>query len=152
MELGNLTDLLIVERRLSHNILKDIPLDRGDFRPAEGMMTTAGQLAHIGAFDEWLVQGLKHGNWAFDTFTDRPEKSVEEAMAFLDHARIRLLELVKSMGKEGINSPIGSNPVFMPEMQKGKVIMMTHAHECHHRGQLVVYLRMMGITPGMLYC
>jgi uncharacterized damage-inducible protein DinB len=151
MELVNLTRMLIMERRFSRNVFNDIPPDQSDFRPAKGMMTAAEQMAHIGAFDEWLVQGLKHENWALDVFSDRPEKTVEEARAFLDHTRTRLLELIESLGAEGINSPMGPNPIFSPEMYVGNVIMMTHSHECHHRGQLVVYTRMMGYTPSMLY-
>jgi uncharacterized damage-inducible protein DinB len=151
MDVVNLTRMLIMERRFSSNIFNDIPPDRSEFRPVEGMMTAAEQLAHIGAFDEWLVQGLKHGNWGFDTFTDRPEKTVEEARAFLDHARRRLMALVEELKSEGINSPIGPNPIFSPEMHKANVLMMTNAHECHHRGQLVVYIRMMGFQPTMIY-
>jgi uncharacterized damage-inducible protein DinB len=151
MELGNLTRMLIMERRFSSNIYSDIPLDRGDFRPADGMMTAAEQLAHIGAYEEWLVQGLKHGNWGFDTFSDRPEKTVEEARAFMDHARRRMLALAEERGTAGINSPVGPNPIFAPEMHVANTMMMALAHDCHHRGQLVVYLRMMGLQPSALY-
>lgn len=151
MDVVNLTRTLIMERRFSSNVYNDIPQDRGDFRPADGMITAAGQLAHIGAFDDWLFQGLKHGNWAFDIFTDRPEKTVEEARAFMDHSRRRLLAYAEELQNKGLNAPVGPNPIFSPEMFVVNVIMMTHAHECHHRGQLVVYLRLMGITPTMIY-
>ncbi len=151
MDVVNLTRMLIMERRFSSNIYNDILPDQSDFRPAEGMMTVAEQMAHIGAFDEWLVQGLNHGNWGFDTFADRPEKTVEEARAFMDHARRRLLVLVEELQTEGINSPVGPNPIFSPEMHKANVLMMTLAHECHHRGQLVVYIRLLGFQPTMIY-
>jgi uncharacterized damage-inducible protein DinB len=151
MDVVNLTRMLIMERRFSSNIYNDLPLDRSEFCPAEGMRTAAEQLAHIGAFEEWLVQGLKHGNWGFDTFEDRPEKTVEEARAFMDHARRRLLALAEEKGTEGINSPLGPNPIFAPEMHVANLMMMALAHECHHRGQLVVYVRLMGLQPTMLY-
>jgi len=151
MDVDNLTRILIMERRFSDNVYNDVPLDRSEFRPAEGMRTAAEQMAHIGAFDEWLYQGIKHGNWGFDTFTDRPEKTIEEARAFMDHARTRLLALIEELGTSGINSPLGPNAVFSPEMHKANVILMTLSHECHHRGQLVVYVRMMGLEPTMLY-
>ena len=151
MNVVNLIRMLVMERRLSSGIYNQIPGDRADFRPELEMMTAAEQLAHIGAFDEWLYQGLKHGNWSNDTFTDRPEKTVEEALAFMDHARSRLLGLAEELDSEGINSPVGPNPVFSPVMHVSNVIMMTLTHECHHRGQLVVYLRTLGIQPPLLY-
>ena len=151
MDVVNLTRTLIMERLFSSNVYNDIPPGKGDFRPADGMMTAAEQLAHIGAFDEWLYQGLKHENWAYDIFTDRPEKTVEEARAFMEYARSRILSLIVELNTDGINSPLGPNPVFSPEMFKANVFMMTLTHECHHRGQLVVYIRMMGLQPTMIY-
>ena len=108
----DLTRTLLMERRYSYNIINSIPKDRGDFKPQPEMMTVAEQLAHIGAFDEWLVQGVKHQSWSFDIYDDRPEKTVEEALAFMEHTRRRLMEMIEELGDEGLARPLGSNPVF----------------------------------------
>jgi uncharacterized damage-inducible protein DinB len=143
----DLSRTLILERYFSSIIFKAIPADKGDFRPEPKVRTVVEQLSHIGAYDEWLVQGLGNGIWAIDVFTDRPESTVEEALAYMDHNRKRLLTLIDELNDEGLVKPIGPNPVFSHEMGVSNVILTTLTHECHHRGQLVLYLRMMGITP-----
>jgi uncharacterized damage-inducible protein DinB len=151
MKYLDLTRTLIMERRFSYNIYNAIPKDRGDYRPREEMKTIAGQLSHIGACEEWLVQGLRHDNWGFDVFTDRPERTVEEALAFMEFSRQRLMSLVDELQDEGLDRPVGPNPFFSAQMARGNVILVALPHECHHRGQLVVYLRLLGITPPLLY-
>jgi len=144
------TDLsrsLNLERYYTSIIFKAIPADQGDFRPEQGIRTVAEQLSHIGAYDEWLVEGLTHGAWAIDVFADRPEKAVEEAIAYMEYNRKRLLAMIDMLHDEGLVKPIGPNPVFAHEMGVGNVILTTLSHECHHRGQMVLYLRMMGVTP-----
>ncbi len=148
------TDLsrsLIFERYFSSIIFKAIPGDKGDFRPQEDTRTVVEQLAHIGAYDEWLVQGIDHSNWAVDVFTDRPEKTVEEAFAYMEYNRKRLLAIIDDRGDEGLQQAIGPNPVFSHQMGVGNVILTTLSHECHHRGQLALYLRMLGINSPKTY-
>ncbi len=147
------TDLsrsLIMERFSSDNIFKVVPRDQGGFRPQEEMRTMTELLGHIGAFDDFLVMGIKHGNWAADIFTDRPEETVEECLAYTAYNRERLLKLIGELGDEGLARPMGPNPVFSPQMSVSNAIHTTLGHECHHRGQVAVYLRLMGMAPPNL--
>jgi uncharacterized damage-inducible protein DinB len=146
----DLSRTLFLERHYSSNIFKAIPLDKGDFRPQPEMRTVVQQLSHIGAFDECLVQGLKFGSWAIDVFVDRPEATVEEALAYMGHNRKRLMDLIDELQDEGLAKEMGPNPMFPPQMSVSNVILTTMTHELHHRGQLVAYLRAMGIVPPHL--
>lgn len=146
----DLSRTLIMERYFSAHVFNAIPRDQGEFRPQEDMRTIAGQLSHIGAFDDFLFLGIRDGSWAADVFTDRPEKTVEEALAYLDFTRTRLLKLIEDLTEERLVEPIGPNPIFSPQMGLSNVILTTLSHECHHRGQLVTYLRLLGVTPPPL--
>ena len=58
------TDLsrsLIMERYLSDNIFKAVPREKDSFRPQGEMRTLAELLAHIGAFDDFLVMCASRG-------------------------------------------------------------------------------------------
>lgn len=147
----DLSRTLFLERYYSSRIFDAIPKDQGDFRPQPGMRSITEQLCHLGAYDEWLVLGVKDKNWDFEVFNDRPEQNVEEALAYMDYNRKRLIKLVEGIPNEVLHNPIGPNPGFSHQMGLGNVILYAATHECHHRGQLVVYLRMMNIVPPSLF-
>jgi uncharacterized damage-inducible protein DinB len=137
--------------------LDALPADRFDYKPQPSMLTAHQTLLHIAeAEHSWMniVGGKKDEEWVVELPNGEGYKTIIDAP---DHAAVRaLLEKSHARVQEWLDRPVA---------ELGKVItyrahdgverqytihwMLDHLqeHEIHHRAQLNMYLRMMGITP-----
>lgn len=140
----------------------DIPEDRYDFAAAEGAMTVGQMLAHVAASTNFHYQvhrvdrkshvsmedfGVYMGQAAeiqaslttktaiLDALTTRGE----EFAAFLD-------TLTDDQLAEHVSFPVGMQP---PSKSRFELLLGAKEHEMHHRGQLMLIQRMLGLTPHL---
>jgi uncharacterized damage-inducible protein DinB len=74
-----------------------------------------------------------------------PEKVGEEPRERLANSIAQVLDVFRKVGTEGWDTP-----VVMPgdhTMSIRKVALVLLEHDAHHRGQLIVMLRLLGIDP-----
>ena len=143
-------------------IAEEIPEDRYDFRPAEGCRSVAETLVHIAVMS--LVPEQIHfverrtTLAGFDFFGFR-QKLQDEAKA--PRTKAQIIELLRTEGEkfakalDGVTEEFLAEKVQYPEGMeprvKSRFEMLTapKEHEMHHRGQLMVIERMLGITPHL---
>jgi uncharacterized damage-inducible protein DinB len=114
------------------------------FRPVPEEMTFGQQLDHVAQNMTWLAGGhLAANKFAHPLATKKnrtPEETLEVLTAALAYARDAIAHTPPaSLGER--------RDFFAGPMTKRQIIALMHDHHTHHRGQLVVYLRLHGIKP-----
>ena len=124
------------------------PDDKYDWRPAETSMTLGELMNHL-----WLSElGLAEGALTGGRPAERPAplRNSAEMVAAFDQSHAALVERVAALTPEQLLETVTP---FGPEypMQRRVVLNMLHEHEIHHRGQLYVYLRILGCELPHLF-
>lgn len=113
-------------------ILEAMPTESYDFKPNDDQRTFAAQAYHIAYSIDYFKRALKEGASAKWAPGDENSKSKEELVKWateqFDEINAFILE------QEASDAFTGGVISFLD-------------HNTHHRGQIVTYLRMKGITP-----
>jgi uncharacterized damage-inducible protein DinB len=132
-------------------------LDEADsaFRPQEGMMTVAQQVAHTAQTLDWFIEGASRPE-GFDLDFEKHAKAVD-AVTSLAAARQTLaaayanaIQFLRSRGPEDLARPLPPGPV-MGGQPISDIVWAMVEHTAHHRGALTVYSRQLGKVPPMPY-
>jgi uncharacterized damage-inducible protein DinB len=132
-------------------------LDEADsqFRPHEGMMTVAQQVAHTAQTLDWFIEGASRPE-GFDLNFEAHAKalaavtSLAAARQWLETAYANAVEFLRSRSPEELARPLPAGPV-MGGQPIGNIVWAMVEHTAHHRGALTVYSRALGKTPPMPY-
>jgi len=143
-------------------IAEEIPEENYDFRAAPGVMSVGETLVHIAfspRFHETIHFERRLSTLAgFDFFAyrdaqDAESKAVSGKAAILEALRVegeRFASALEGVSDEflaeHVDSPPGMTPAFKTRFE---MLMSAKEHEMHHRGQLMLTERMLGITPHL---
>jgi uncharacterized damage-inducible protein DinB len=143
-------------------IAEEIPEDKYGFRPAEGCRSVAETLTHIAVMTrvpEQIHFAERRKTLVGFDFFGLMNKLQAEAKA--PRTKAQILELLRTEGDkftkalEGVSEAFLGEQVEYPEGMeprvKSRFEMLTapKEHEMHHRGQLMVMQRMLGMTPHL---
>jgi uncharacterized damage-inducible protein DinB len=132
-------------------------LDEADseFRPQEGMMTAAQQVAHTAQTLDWFIEGVSRPE-GFDLDFEEHAKalagvtSLAAARQMLESAYANAIQFVQSRGPEGLAQALPPGPIMGGQPISDLIWAMVE-HTAHHRGALTVYSRLLGKVPPMPY-
>jgi uncharacterized damage-inducible protein DinB len=138
--------------------LENIPGDRYDFRPAEGVRSVAELACHIMEVSELMVGELSKEDTDFHR-APFPELLREHAsdVQGLTHKE-EILEALRSTLERGSSRFREVGELHMLQLVERfdgelgtRLAWMHHgiAQEMYHRGQLCTYERLMGLTPAL---
>lgn len=139
----------------TRKILLRIPMDKLSWKPHEKSMALGNLAKHVAELPMLIKLGLEQDEWETSTATPTPMPSTnEELVALFDrHVNDALNALNKDENKEHLNKPWSmrhKETVFFSIPKYAVVRNMGMNHLIHHRGQLSVYLRLLGIpVPGI---
>lgn len=159
---SHLADAFRTVRRNTIQTAQDIPEDQYGFAAAEGGMTVAAMLAHLAASTNF--HHMLHGVDA------KTQVSMEDFGAYMGQAKqieasltnkAAIVEALTTRGDqfaawletlseaqlaEHVHFPAGLQP---PSKSRFEMLLGAKEHEMHHRAQLMVIQRMLGITPHL---
>jgi len=121
-------------------IARAVPDESLEFWPAPDTMTVREHLEHMAYCLEELSAPV-----ASAVGLAAPESGSDAPCERLSRSVTRVLEIFRAVDTKGWDSP-----VVMPgdhTMSIRRVALTLIEHDAHHRGQLVVMLRLMGIDP-----
>jgi len=148
-------------RRNTVRIANEIPEDKYDFKAAQDTRSVRETLVHIALSTTWASH--VHGN----RVTDMQAVNFQELMQALnaDQAKPRgkaeIIALLEHEGErfasllEGLAEPFLAETVKMmpgaepPTRTRFEMLLSAKEHEMHHRGQLMLIERMIGIVPHL---
>src|SRR3954470_4955007 len=142
-------------------IAEEIPEDKYGFRPAEGTRTVAETLAHLATGTGWGIEmhGARATAVSFELFMAAMQKAMAKAATLTTKAK--LVDALRTEGEafakfldafpdealaDRIQYPAGMQP---PDKSRFEMLLSFKEHEMHHRGQLMVIQRMLGVTPHL---
>ena len=132
-------------------------LDEADseFRPQEGMMTVAQQVAHTAQTLDWFIEGASRRE-GFDLDFEKHAKalagvtSLAAPRQMLETACANAIHFTRSRSPEDLARPLSPGPV-MGGQPISDIVWAMVEHTAHHRGALTVYSRLLGRVPPMPY-
>jgi uncharacterized damage-inducible protein DinB len=125
------------------------------FRPQEGMMTVAQQVAHTAQTLDWFIEGAARPE-GFDLDFEKHAKALEAvtslnaARQMLESAYENSIAFLRSRSPEQLARPLPAGPV-MGGQPVSDIVWAMVEHTAHHRGALTVYSRQLGKVPPMPY-
>lgn len=152
-------------KTVRHNtirIAEDIPEDKYGFRATPDSMSVAETLAHIAVQSEsaYTMNAVKKITSFIGLDFDAWRKERAEAQAKLA-TRAQIVEALKKNGEEwsqylehvteaDLAQPIVFPSHFTPPSKsRFEMLLSAKEHEMHHRGQLMVVERLLGIVPHL---
>lgn len=120
-------------------IIDAMPEKDYDFIPAEGMKSFHEQVAHV--LNGFNYQLGKTGEIDLPKVDESSKKTVlKSATKIFDE----ILNYIKSADSDMLPN---TTEMWYGESTKNRILNLMDNHLSHHRGQLVVYLRLKGIKP-----
>ena len=148
-------------RQNTIQIAEEIPEDKYDFRPSEGTRSVAETLRHIACSFMWVpdVHGNRVTQLNFEMFRDGMAKQAQAEAALKTKADIlgalrtngeTIATFMEKFPEEALAEHVNMPPEGgMPAKTRFEMLLSPKEHEMHHRGQLMVVERMLGIVPHL---
>jgi uncharacterized damage-inducible protein DinB len=149
-------------RKNTLTIAEEIPEDQYGYRPFEGARTVGEMLTHIAFGARFAEQiNLVERRSSMVGFDFLKFRSAGMAESDKPRTKAEIIALLKEQGEkyaaavealpddflgESITMPPGGTP---PSRTRFDMFLAVKEHEMHHRAQLMLIERMLGITPHM---
>jgi uncharacterized damage-inducible protein DinB len=145
---------LEVMNKFLHAVVAGFTEEDSNYSPQPEMFTVAQQVHHIGQTVDWFMDGTFSGkgfSMQFEVLVaeTRACKSFTEALRFFDEACARATTAIKTMSEEKLTASFDDTAIMQGE--RWTFVTGLADHTAHHRGSLVVYLRLLGRVPAMPY-
>lgn len=124
-----------------------VPDDKLSWRPAEGLRSFADVFLHIAQAQDFYIRGFFVSDWNFSRLKP-PAEPLGRALLRerLDQAQAITLEKLNAVDPGWLDYlvPVPNVPVQWP--LRGWLWYLVE-HEVHHKAQLALYLRQIGVLP-----
>ena len=149
-------------RKNTIQLAEDIPEDQYGFTPAEGTRSIGRSLAHIALSPQ--LQHTIHAGERCSSFEGLDFQALMKRMAdqgAAQRTKSQIIELLRTEGEVWASFLAGVSEDFLAEsfaMPPGatpasksrfEMLLSVKEHEMHHRGQLMVAQRVLGIVPHL---
>lgn len=134
-------------RSVTLQTLDLIPDKNLSWRPLEVMRTCGEQFLHIAQTEDFYTRGLFEQDWQMARFA-RPQGEITREMLLskMAEVRARTLEDLDRLAAAALDAPITVPGIPVPWPLRGWLWYLVE-HEMHHKAQLALYLRHIGVVP-----
>jgi uncharacterized damage-inducible protein DinB len=142
-------------------LAEDIPDDKYGFAPTPEMRSVAAQLAHVASSTNWQVRlhesRVTHVDFEMFSRSMAAAAATEQTLA----TKTAVLRALEEQGAlfatflDGLSDEVLAERVtFPPPVQPSsrtrfEMLLSAKEHEMHHRAQLMVYQRLLGVVPHL---
>ena len=129
-------------------VAETMPADKYNFKASPESLTFAENLMHIGFAIDWHSQSLLGGRearvWSTDTIFKVADRSKEEMIARIDTTFEEAIQLIREFDPAQLDDELD---YFGLSRTKRQIFLLLADHITHHRGQMLVYMRLNGLVP-----
>jgi uncharacterized damage-inducible protein DinB len=156
----SIADALIAEAAheagATRKVLERLPADKFGWQPHEKSMTLGRLASHVADNAEWGTQTMKTTELDFDPSNYKPwiAASTAELLAKFDKCLADFLAALRGKPDSEFMVPWtlkGNGQPFFTLPRVAVLRSMILNHTVHHRGQLTVYMRLLGIPVPAIY-
>jgi uncharacterized damage-inducible protein DinB len=151
---SDLLNELKLEAAVTRRFLAIVPFDKADFKPSEKSESLGRLAIHVAEIVAWWRSCIQDDELDFIGFEPRDIRSNEELLAYFDGLLKESEDALKNAQEEDFEknwSMRNGEVVYfsLPKKQVARIFCMNHL--IHHRAQLGVYLRMLGLDVPATY-
>jgi len=137
-------------RERTMRVARCIPPDKLDWSYAPGKFTLGDLLRHLAVTERYLWgENLQGKPSTYKSHGKEFADGLEEILALMERLHNESLEIFSKLSDADLQSkcktPAGA------EITKWKWLRLMAEHEIHHRGQIYLYLAMLGVPTPPLY-
>ena len=129
-------------------VAETMPEDKYDFKATPESMTFAENLMHISWAMDWHSESLMGGrearDWNTDTELKVDKKSKKEMIATIEKTFDNTTEFISNFDINKLGERLD---YFGADRTKRQILFLLVDHITHHRGQMLVYMRLNGLVP-----
>lgn len=129
-------------------VAETMPEEKYVFKATPDSMSFCESLMHIGWAMDWHSQSLLGGrearDWNTDTELKVGNKSKEEMIRTIDNTFDETIEFIKDFDVQQLDDRLD---YFGSNRTKRQILLLLSDHITHHRGQMLVSMRLNGLIP-----
>lgn len=125
-------------------LLNSYPEDQLDYKPTDSVMSFREQVVHMIMGIVWHSGTYLQEKQFTSTFDRNKKYSKAELVQIMDDAYAFSTEIVQTLTPEELEKRVD---FFAGNFTKRQILNLMDDHVTHHRGELIVYLRLNNITP-----
>ncbi|HXG53849.1 MAG TPA: DinB family protein [Vicinamibacterales bacterium] len=142
-------------------IAEEVPAEKYDFRPAPDVRSLAEQLAHLAVAPRAQTAVHRAGLTSLDfamfgksmaeaAAAEQALRTKEDIVAALRDEGEAFASFLESLDEATLQESVNFPPPVQPSAKtRFEMLLGAKEHEMHHRGQLMVAQRMLGIVPHL---
>jgi len=137
-------------RGRTNRVIDLIPAERLEWTYQAGKFTLGDLVRHLAGIERYMYAENAQGRPSrYPGHGRELADGVPAVRAYLDRLHVEAMDLFRALTPEDLEKkcvPPGGTPISI-----GKWLRAMVEHEVHHRGQIYVYLGMLGISTPSLY-
>ncbi len=148
-------DDLEAEFASTRRLLERFPAEHADWKPHDRSMSLGALASHVATLPRFAMYMINTDEFDMAAGADRPQvgRTAAELVALFDEAAADARAAVAGLPRERMSDAWKlrmGDQVFIND-RRGKVLRQhLVSHAAHHRGQLTVYYRLLGVpVPGL---
>jgi uncharacterized damage-inducible protein DinB len=146
----DLSDYIDRIRQRTMRVVACIPPDRVDWTYAEGKFTLGDLMRHLAAIERWMfAENALRKKSSYPGHGPDLAGPYDEIVDYMNRMHDESMAVFRSLSDDDLDqtcmTPGGT------EIRIGKWLRSMIEHEVHHRGQIYLYLGMLGIKTPPLY-
>lgn len=146
-EISDLREHLERFRGVTLQTLEWLPEDQLGWSPKEGLRNFAETFLHMARVEEYYARGLLSGQWDMERYFARPAVLTREALRqVLNETRAQTLTGLENMDPARLDERVTVPDVPVDWTLRSWLWYLVE-HEVHHKAQLALYLREIGVVP-----
>ncbi len=141
------------EARATRECLEQVPFDEPDWKPHEKSMPLNYLAAMIAEMPKWITYIIEEGNIDFGTFEHAKIETTEHLVAAFDQNMENVRKSFENFSDDALGETftLKNQGTLLFSSPKGETISQSINHLVHHRGQLTVYLKLLGKKIPSIY-